>query len=44
MGQGDAGCCVAWCGEAGLANRWILSEWVLGLPGNRFSQAGLLQF
>ena len=35
---------VAWCGEVGLANRWILLECALGLPGNRFSQAGLLRF
>lgn len=40
----NAGCCVAWCGEAGLANRWIILEWALGLPGNHFSQAGLLEF
>lgn len=35
---------VVWCGEVGLANRWILLEWALGLPGNRSPQAGLLQF
>lgn len=35
-------CYIAWCGEMGLADRWRLWEWALGLPGNRFFQAGLL--
>lgn len=37
-------CYFAWCSEIGLANRWSFWEWALGLPGNRFSQAGLLWF
>lgn len=39
---GNTECYIAWCGEIGLANRWSLWEWALGLPGNRFFQAGLL--
>lgn len=37
-------CYFAWCNEIGLANRWSFWEWALGLPGNGFSQAGLLWF
>lgn len=29
-------CYIAWYSETGLANRWSLWEWTLGLPGNRF--------
>lgn len=41
---GNTECYIAWCGEIGLANRWSLWEWALGLPGNHFFQAGLLGF